>query len=202
MMETICHSASRKWCQFSPSGGTAWRDVQAIAERIFRENPGQPLTVIGNCMSGGQALSLLGMPQVRTAVVCQPAAPSLAFTEYRRHSFGVPQARVEAALAALKSDPRKRLICIQYRDDKVAPLERVRWLSERVIQQGSTDRHHVFVGVVNGTEKPGGAESMPGWITVEVKNPSGHSTVTGAQDWDRLNYRKALFLSLGLRFPY
>ena len=83
-----------------PSDGSApivnW--LRGLVQTIG-QHQGQPIGIIGNCMTGPLPLALLDHPQVRAAVVAQPALPMRVwwYTDEDKTSLGISQADLEKA---------------------------------------------------------------------------------------------------------
>ncbi|GAA5121010.1 hypothetical protein JIN84_00145 [Luteolibacter yonseiensis] len=192
---------SPDWSLYSKQGGPVRNHIRELAIKVQAENPHEKLTVIGNCMTGGQALGLLALPQVETVVVCQPAVPMLPWTPSRKKALGIPEADVSAAIAALDSDSKKKLISINYLEDPVAIIERTARLAERTMALKEPRQHRLRIGIPDGPHRglPVAIARHPGYEKISVET-CGHSTVTGAADpGDREAFRKALFEELRLK---
>lgn len=196
----IAHS--QEWKIFCRQGGTIHETMPRIVAHIHRKHPDEKITVIGNCMTGGQALALLAEPTVETVVVCQPASPLAPLVPGMHRHFGIPQSKQEAGLVALRDHPWKKLVSIHFRSDSAAPFLRTEYLGRWTLRQGCADRHAILVGLA---PKQRGLSALsdfhPGWKRLEVRSGARivHPTVTSADPGDREIFRAALFDVLHLK---
>jgi dienelactone hydrolase len=170
-------------------------DMRMILNAIRRDCPGQPITVIGNCMTGAIPLEFLADRDVETVVLCQPTVPI-----FSKRKFGMPEEAVEASFEAMEKTRRKRIISFNYLSDG-ATIGKTFALAQRSSDHGVADRHLLYIGVLPGA-KPG--KKAPtwhaGWRELKVCDGRGHSTITATGNGrDLREFRKALFRELGLK---
>ncbi len=111
-----------------PSNGSApivdWlRDlVQTIGIRH-----GQPIGIIGNCLTGPLPLALLDHPRVRAAVVAQPALPMRVwwYTDEDRQSLGISHDDLDKAKASTA-----KIFGLRFETDCIAHREKHKTLRE------------------------------------------------------------------------
>ena len=195
---------SPRWRLIAKEGGPIRNDIRDLAIQVQKRDPSRKLTVIGNCMTGGQALALLSVPGIETAVVCQPAAPMLPWTTARKHAFGVPREDVDASIAAMVKDPAKKLVSINYLQDPVAIIARTAYLAGLTQNAGVARQHKLRIAVPAGPhpEVPASIATHPGYRPIKSNDTCAHPTVTSARDLsDRAAFRAALFEELHLRIP-
>lgn len=177
--------------------GAVRRDVAAVLKEIRRDCPGEPITIIGNCMTGAIPLEFLADPHVDTVVLCQPTVPILS-----KRKFGMPPKAVEASFIAMKESSRKRIISFNYLADR-ATIGKTFAMADLSTAYGVEDRHILHIGLLPcakiGKEVP---TVHDGWRPLKVHDRKGHSTVTATADIRDLRvFRTALFKELGLKPP-
>lgn len=177
--------------------GPVRSDMRMILNEIRRDCPGQPITIIGNCMTGAIPLEFLADPDVETVVLCQPTVPLLS-----KRKLGMPDAVVESSFKAMKSAPRKRIISFNYYSDSKT-IGKTFAIAELSSCHDLADRHILHIGLIKGAaigkDAPTG---HAGWNPLEVHDKKGHSTVTATADAHDLRvFRTALFEELGLKIP-
>jgi len=79
---------------------------------------GKPAAVIGMCLSGNVPLAMLDDPNVRVAVMSQPALPMTS-----KAALGVTDAQVSAARAAIKKGAA--LLYFRFTEDTISPQQRL-----------------------------------------------------------------------------
>ncbi|MBX7211600.1 MAG: dienelactone hydrolase family protein [Verrucomicrobiaceae bacterium] len=200
-----------RWHLTDPhSSGPVLDDVAAMVAWISRQHGGRRVVVMGNCLSGGFPLALLGRADVRAAILCQPAMPfptSPANTLLEIQSvdskrlMALPDEMVEKTFAAMKRDPSKRLIGFHYREDWIAMFEKFEWLHQELVRRGMGEKFKPVVMVP--ADRPCRQED---WWQVaytdarrHLKGP--HNTVTASDNaTDRRHMRDILIRWLeGLR---
>lgn len=183
------------------SSGRVLDDVGEMVTWISRLHGGQKVIVMGNCLTGGFPLALLGRPDVKAAILCQPSMPyqspfAKETPEYNA-SFAIPEAALEASIDALRRDPRKRLLGFHYLEDDLAPMEKFDSLHERLRRAGVAHRFRPVVLY------PAGAQRDRPWADergteARHKGPGmPHNTVTSSANLeDRRRMRTLLYRQL------
>jgi dienelactone hydrolase len=194
----------RKWALHDPqSSGQVLEDVAAMTRWISRMHGGQRVIVMGNCLTGAFPLALLGQPQVRAAILCQPAMPLPNPPELSllggcqdaatRRSLAVPDKAVRQTVKAMKLDPSKRLIGFHYLEDWIAPLEKFDFIHEQLAAHGLAERFRPIVLVPQGnqTAKEDWWQVETTAVTRNLKGPHNTVTASGSQA-DRKHMRQIL----------
>lgn len=181
--------------------GPIRRDVGNMLDQIAVRHPGEPITVIGNCLTGTVPLDMLVRPEVRTVVLCQPAMPfQIPGLERGKDVWPISAERLEAVLAALERDEEKRVIFVQYADDCVADVTRSAGMVRTLVGRKLGKQVHVIVAGSSEEEARrayGASGTRVGLHPMAVRDPAGHSTITGACPCDRERFRDELFSLLG-----
>lgn len=143
-----------RWKLYDPhDSGPVLDDVAAMVGWISRQHRGQRVIVMGNCLTGGFPLALLGRRDVKAAILCQPALPLTTFwqaifknqPEPLRSHMGLPPRDEQAAFAAMKRDGSKVLLGFHYLEDPVAPIEKFDRLHAQLREAGLEDRFRPVV---------------------------------------------------------
>jgi dienelactone hydrolase len=77
--------------------------------------------VIGMCLTGNFAISLMAQPEVGAAVAAEPALP-LGFTKAIQSALGVSTEDLERAKA--RTAQQTALLCLRFSGDKISPQQR------------------------------------------------------------------------------
>ncbi|MCG8598639.1 MAG: dienelactone hydrolase family protein [Verrucomicrobiales bacterium] len=188
--------------------GPVLDDVREVVRFVSRREGGRQVVVIGNCLTGSFPLALLDEPAVDLAVLAQPAMPLLRDGQV---IFRIPQRRIIAAstglsdeqwhrtIAALKTNPDKRIIGFHYRNDPLAPIWKFDTIHETLRNAGISERFTAYVLA------PGGmmySRKRPDWVIGGVTKQqrtmiTPHSTIINPvtktdRDWFRKHLRKEL----------
>lgn len=188
--------------------GPILEDVRAIVRAVAAREGRNDLVVIGNCLTGSFGLSLIDEPSVRTAVLAQPAMPlkkthQVIFRIPQRRelrvSTGVAADQWEKSLAALRRDPRKKVIGFHYRNDPLAPLVKFDTIHERLAAAGVADR---FTAYILDPMGGGWAKRRADWVVggetdQQTTMLTPHSTLINPvtrtdRDWFRARLLEAL----------
>lgn len=186
-----------RWRTLSWNGvGPISDDTRSMVDQIGATNPGRSVTVIGNCFTGTLPLELISHSRVETSIICQPALPFvLPTSESSKSAWPISNERLDASIKAMKENRNKRLIFIQYADDKFAPLVRIKRILARLECFDLLKQTDIVVAA-NSMESARAAfdsESQRQRIhLVKVCDSSCHSTITGAQNPDRGEFRSVL----------
>lgn len=179
----------RRWRLTDPhSSGPVLDDVAAMTAWISKQHGGRRVIVMGNCLTGGFPLALLGRADVRAAILCQPAMPfptsaANALLEIQsadsKRFMALPEKAVDDALDALASDPSKRIIGFHYLEDWLARMEKFDELHAEFVTRKMPDR---FKPVIMVPDRPDRLES---WWQIEPttarRHAAGpHNTVTAS----------------------
>ncbi|MDR3403459.1 MAG: hypothetical protein P4L99_13260 [Chthoniobacter sp.] len=189
---------SGRWTLDKPdSSGPVLDDVAALADWISARHH-RRIVVVGNCLTGGFPLALLGRPTVKTAVLCQPAMPLKTVGQVLFNvpqspadtiGFGIPKAQLNASLHALQTDSSKHLYGFHYLKDHLAPFEKFTWLHQRMVKRGIGARFKPIVLVPKGAP-----DHQPWWerldTTADPGFPGTHVTLTGAEMSDRTRLQR------------
>lgn len=165
----FCRSWGSRWnVQSTRSLGTIEDEAAELCRQIQKENQGRRIIVIGNCLTGPWAVSLLAEPSVAGSIVCQPAVPVLPLLLAQKKSLGIPQDRLEA-LAKLG----KQCLGFRYLHDKTADAAmRLRFQMLHDIF-GDNFTGHVLATCEDKEQVPGFAKRLDAGCSC------GHSTLTG-----------------------
>ena len=118
----------RQMFLFANGGGSPivkW--LRAYCSRIINRNGGKGVGVIGMCLSGNFAISLLAEASVLASVSCQPALP-LGFRKASRSSLGVT--KVDLDRAKRRNAAGNSLFCLRFTNDCLSPPERFAAIKE------------------------------------------------------------------------
>lgn len=172
----------RRWDILSTrSLGTVVDEVAVLCRQIQHENQGRPVIVIGNCLTGPWAVSLLDEPSVAGSIVCQSAAPAVPLFLKQKKSLGIPQAELES-LAKLG----KQCLGFRYLHDKTADAAmRLRFQQLHDVF-GDNFTAHVLATCEDKEQVPGFAK----WLDAGCSR--GHSTLTGNAALQHSTERAAL----------
>lgn len=163
-------------------------DLACMTREISRRHGGHHVRVIGNCLTGIHPLALLDEPCVRRVVLCQPATPLKHACEVvlgrdqgraKAEALGLSEAEVEASLATMSRDQRKKIAVLHFSHDPLAPMARVHVLYQRLKARGLASRLQTYV------LKPVGEPKQPWWTdsqdtTASVTHTNPHSTIVNA----------------------
>jgi dienelactone hydrolase len=118
---------SREFRLFARGGRSPVVDwLRQLCRQAHAECGGSGVGVIGMCLTGNFAISLMADERVLAPVASQPALP-MGFTRAAKASLGLPREDVEAA--------RRRgipLLGLRFRDDPLCPRERFATLEREV----------------------------------------------------------------------
>jgi len=155
---------------FSKNGGSpivSW--LRALCHRAKQECGGPGVGVIGLCLTGNFAISLMADDAVLAPVASEPALPLFALTESRRAALAVTQ--TELAGAVQRCAAGQPIMALRFSGDAISPAERFAALRS------------AFGPQFNGIEidsSPGnpwgirpGAHSV---LTSDFKDEAGHPT--------------------------
>ncbi|MBM3482244.1 MAG: dienelactone hydrolase [Alphaproteobacteria bacterium] len=98
----------------------AW--LRALCREVHSRagEPANGVGVIGMCLTGNFALSLIAEPSVFASVVCQPSLPVLT----GRDALAMSPEDLSAAVAAAREKPKPVGLCMRYEKDWVSPQAR------------------------------------------------------------------------------
>ena len=118
---------SEDWETTDPDqAGPILDDIREMTRWISRREGGVDVAVIGNCLTGIFPLAFLDEPQVKRVVLCQPATPIKTNAEIMlrlrqpaklSNALGISQEQLNRAVAALKSNPSKKVYGFHYLND-------------------------------------------------------------------------------------
>jgi len=201
--------ASRRWTVNNPNQfGPVQDDLNQLIAHISTLHPEQPITVIGNCLSGDLALDSLRNPLVETVVVCQPALPfrfpiqSLNRVPAEQWT-SPPGARAEI-VELLRTNPNKKLISINYLNDSIAPIEKTFALIKSLQKENALKNYHLIIAYEEIVDPPLNSRehelaklladpSLKSHIhPIDVIDDCEHSTITGASCPDIDKFRRKL----------
>ncbi|HEY2967368.1 MAG TPA: dienelactone hydrolase family protein [Casimicrobiaceae bacterium] len=112
----------REFKLFAHRGGSPIADwLRALCRKVHAECGGPGVGVIGMCLSGNFALSLMADPSVLAPVASQPSLP-LGLSRGSREALAVTPAEMSAAIARAQSGIT--LLGLRFSDDRLCPRER------------------------------------------------------------------------------
>jgi dienelactone hydrolase len=117
----ICiRSEFRCFAQRRSSPIAEW--LRALCRQVHRECGGPGVGVVGMCLTGGLALSLMADPVVMAPVVSQPSLPLFAFTRARKEALAISPRE----LAAVKDRCAAgvSVLGLRFTVDRFCPAER------------------------------------------------------------------------------
>jgi hypothetical protein len=169
----------------------------------MKQNPGQTLTVIGNCMTGAFPVELLKEDGIDLAVVCQPALPIPIANSANQTALGLPAKVIAATISAMETNPKKQLVSFNYQDDRASKLARTETLAtltaDPKLKGDVAKRHLIFIGMGTGSDDDRAVKPLPSrWHALPTATAKGHSTVTGAKGSDLVLFREQLYQVMGL----
>ncbi len=178
----LFRSWGSRWnVQSTRSLGTIVDEVAELCRQIQRENQGRPVIVIGNCLTGPWAVSLLAEPSVAGSIVCQPAVPVLPLLLAQKKSLGIPPARLQTL-----AKQGKKCLGFRYLHDNTADVAmRLRFQQLHDVF-GDNFTAHVLATSEDKEQVPGFAKSLKAGCS------SGHSTLTGNAALQHSTERAAL----------
>jgi dienelactone hydrolase len=113
---------SREFNLFANRGGSPIADwMRALCRRVHLECGGPGVGVIGMCLSGNFAISLMAEPAVLAPVASQPSLP-LGLSKRSRCALAITPSEMSAATARAESGAT--LLGLRFSDDKHCPRER------------------------------------------------------------------------------
>ena len=113
---------SREFRLFANRGGSPIADwMRALCRKVHLECGGPGVGVIGMCLSGNFAISLMAEPAVLAPVASQPSLP-LGLFKRSRSALAVTAAEMSAASARAKSGTT--LLGLRFSDDILCPRDR------------------------------------------------------------------------------
>lgn len=187
--------------------GPILNDIEDMAKWIRNRERGADMIVIGNCLTGSFPIALLDIPEVKVAVIAQPAMPVkklhqlfLKFpqSKEKRRALSIPVDEKNSALQAMKCDPEKRIVGFHYSNDPIAPVEKFDALHNTLTENGLENRFQAYVlsppGVTYTEDR--------NWVTgsdtqAQREFLSPHSTIINPatcsdRTWFRQKLREAL----------
>lgn len=98
----------------------AW--LRALCATIHEKasHPARGIGVIGMCLTGNFALTLIAEPSVFASVVCQPSLPVWT----GRDALAMSPDDLQAAVASARTKPSPVGLCMRYSEDRLSPPER------------------------------------------------------------------------------
>jgi dienelactone hydrolase len=112
----------REFRLFARGGGSPIADwMRALCRKVHLECGGPGVGVIGMCLSGNFALSLMADPSVLAPVASQPSLP-LGLSRRSREALAVTDAEMNAAI--VRGNSGVTLLGLRFSDDRLCPRER------------------------------------------------------------------------------
>ena len=112
----------REFRLFASGGGSPIADwLRALARRVHRECGGPGVGVVGMCLTGNFAISLMAEPAVLAPVASQPSLP-IALSRSGRGALALSEAELRAAVARARSGVA--LLGLRFSEDRLCPRER------------------------------------------------------------------------------
>jgi len=113
---------SREFSLFANRGGSPIADwMRALCRNVHLECGGPGVGLIGMCLSGNFAISLMGDPAVLAPVASQPSLP-FGLSKRSRSALGITAAEMSAAAVRAKSGVT--LLGLRFSDDVFCPRDR------------------------------------------------------------------------------
>jgi len=159
----------REFKLFASGGGSPVADwLRALCRRVHRECGGPGLGVIGMCLTGNFAISLMADPAVLAPVASQPSLP-IALSHSGRGALALSDAELRAAAA--RAQCGVALLGLRFSEDRLCPRERFASLRRAL---GSSFQ------AIEIDSSPGNAWGIPrrahAVLTDEFVDRSGHPT--------------------------
>lgn len=117
--------------------------LRAVVTKIEEAHPGQPIGVIGNCLTGSLPLALLDNPRIHAAVLAQPTLPLTIFRndEEVRGSLGISMSEITKA-----KESSAKIFYLRFEQDCVSKPEKLEKVRDFFAKQGaSSERVSVYV---------------------------------------------------------
>lgn len=198
-----------RWDLSSPTDiGPILDDCRDMARWIARHEGSRDLIVMGNCLTGSFPIALLDVPEVKTAVLAQPATPIMKFHQVilrlpqspqKARSLALPASDLERAFDALRDNPDKHIIGFHYRHDPLAPISKFDALHGMLAAHQLEGRFHAFV---LAPEHSHYGSRRTKWVTEATtdqprKMLTPHSTLINPESFcDRIWFRERLLEAL------
>jgi len=113
---------SREFRLFAHGGGSPIADwMRALCRKVHVECGGPGVGVIGMCLSGNFAISLMADPSVLAPVASQPSLP-LGLSRRSKKALAVTQAEMSGAMARAQSGAT--FLGLRFSEDRLCPRER------------------------------------------------------------------------------
>lgn len=134
--------------------------LRAVVTEIARLHSGQPIGVIGNCLTGTLPLALLDNPQIHAVVLAQPTLPMTVFRNDKdvKSSLGISAAEIESA-----KQSSAKIFYVRFDQDCVSKPEKLQKVVDTFTGK-EEEPNRVSVNVISEAKYP-------------VKN--AHSTLIG-----------------------
>jgi dienelactone hydrolase len=153
---------------FSENGGSPLADwLRALCLQAHQDCGGDGVGMIGMCLTGNFAISLMADPVVLASVSSQPALP---FSFYKNVKSSLAISDDEKAEIVRRAQVGTELMCLRFSNDKISPREKFDALNDllgasfRGIEIKSPDPEHNI---------PARAHSV---LTMDFCNQAGHPT--------------------------
>jgi len=113
---------SREFRLFAHGGGSPIADwMRALCRKVHVECGGPGVGVIGMCLSGNFAISLMADPSVLAPVASQPSLP-LGLSRRSKKALAITQAEMSGAMARAQSGAT--FLGLRFSEDRLCPRER------------------------------------------------------------------------------
>jgi len=116
-------------------------DLHVALQKIREQHPGEPIGIIGMCMSGTLPLALMSEPGTRIAAVCQPALPMLPWTQQRRRNLALGVDDLNAGFARINTG-HLVVLGFRYKDDGLSTAGRLEEIQRHMAPDGGTYRDY------------------------------------------------------------
>lgn len=177
-------------------------DLRSFLAEIRRDHPGEPITIIGNCLTGSLPFEVMEDRDVQTIVVCQPTLPVMWPCKTSARIFGIPQDVMESGFASMRKHTTKRIVSFNYNSDNLS-ISHAYAMADRLKGAGLAHRHTLHFGFRKDEaaqmKDMGSQYKAGGWKPLIVRDSKGHSTVTTSNPCDMPVFRRTLYQELGLR---
>jgi dienelactone hydrolase len=100
--------------------------LRHVIDRISQQNGGTNVGVIGMCLTGNFALTLIAHPSVNGAVCCQPSLPLMRTDKF----FAMDEADYQASIDAAKQLGESCILGARYKRDPFSSKKQWGWITD------------------------------------------------------------------------
>jgi dienelactone hydrolase len=177
------------WDCSNPDGTSRILDwIHALVEDIGRRNADRRIGAIGMCLTGAFPLALMDVPQLRAAVLSQPALPLRGAAEKRHVALGLSRSEIERA----EKREDARFLAVRFSADDLCREERFATLKGLLGDRLET----IVIPSGPGTSFPREAHAvLTGWYDHRRESAT-------RQAFEKIvTFLNACLASCGTRFP-